>query len=149
VARLVVCTYTQKKALVLGKINCMKFISYIMNIILGILWGRRSQWQRGLRCRSAVARLLRSWVRIPPAAWMFVCCEYCVLSEFSATGRSPVQRSATECGVSVCDRESSRMRRPWPTLGCNTIEKKLAQKGSTNHEHISQPNKSEVHTSII
>jgi hypothetical protein len=25
-------------------------------------------------------RLLRSWIRIPPGAWMFVCCEWCVLS---------------------------------------------------------------------
>ena len=40
----------------------------------------RSQWPRGLRRRSAAARLLRSWVRIPPGAWMFVCCECCVLS---------------------------------------------------------------------
>ena len=40
----------------------------------------RSQWPRGLKRRSAVARLLRSWVRIPPGAWMFVCCECCVLS---------------------------------------------------------------------
>ena len=35
---------------------------------------------RGLRRRSAAARRLRSWVRIPPGAWMFVCCEFCVLS---------------------------------------------------------------------
>ena len=40
----------------------------------------RSQWPRGLRRRSAAARLLRSWVRIPPGAWMFVCCECCLLS---------------------------------------------------------------------
>ena len=40
----------------------------------------RSQWPCGLRRRSSVARLLRSWVRIPPGAWMFVCCECCVLS---------------------------------------------------------------------
>ena len=32
----------------------------------------RSQWPRGLRRRSSAARLLRSWVRIPPRAWMFV-----------------------------------------------------------------------------
>ena len=38
------------------------------------------QWPRGLRRRSAAARLLRSWVRIPPGTWMFVCCECCVLS---------------------------------------------------------------------
>ena len=40
----------------------------------------RSQWPRGLRRWSAAARLLRSWVQIPPGAWMFVCCECCVLS---------------------------------------------------------------------
>ena len=40
----------------------------------------RSQWPHGLRHRSAAARLLWSWVRIPPGAWMFVCCECCVLS---------------------------------------------------------------------
>ena len=34
----------------------------------------QSQWPRGLRCRSAAARLLRLWVRIPPGA----CCECCV-----------------------------------------------------------------------
>ena len=40
----------------------------------------RSQWPRGPRRRSAAARLLRLWVRIKPGAWMFVCCECCVLS---------------------------------------------------------------------
>ena len=34
----------------------------------------RSQWPRGLRRRSTAARLLRSWVRFPPGAWMSVCC---------------------------------------------------------------------------
>jgi hypothetical protein len=40
----------------------------------------RSQWPRGLRRGSAAARLLGLWVRIPPRAWMSVCCECCVLS---------------------------------------------------------------------
>ena len=40
----------------------------------------RSQWPCGLRRRSTAACLLRSWVRIPPRAWMFVCCDCCVLS---------------------------------------------------------------------
>jgi hypothetical protein len=35
---------------------------------------------RSLRRRSTAARLLRSWVRIPPGAWMSVCCECCLLS---------------------------------------------------------------------
>ena len=57
-----------------------------------------SQWPRGLRRRSTAARLLRSWVRIPPRAWMFVCCQV----EVSATSWSFVQRSPTDCGVSLC-----------------------------------------------
>ena len=40
----------------------------------------RSQWPRGLRRRSAAARLLGLWVRIPPGAWMFVCYDCRVLS---------------------------------------------------------------------
>jgi hypothetical protein len=40
-------------------------------------------------------------------------------------GRSLVQRSPTECGVSECDREASIMRRPWPIGGrCATGGKK-------------------------
>ena len=31
--------------------------------------------------RSTAARLLRSWVQIPPEAWISVCCECCVLSD--------------------------------------------------------------------
>ena len=67
---------------------------------------RPSQWPRGLRRGSAAARLLGLWVRIPREAWMFVsvvCCQV----EVSASGRSLVQRSPTECGVSVCDDKSS------------------------------------------
>jgi len=37
--------------------------------------------------------------------------------EIFAPGWSRVLRSATKCGVSECDRESSIMRRPWPTGG--------------------------------
>ena len=60
----------------------------------------RSQWLRGLKRRSAAARLLRLWVRIPPGAWVFVCFE--VLCVVTATGRSLVQRSPTDCGASLC-----------------------------------------------
>ena len=45
-----------------------------------LLISRRSQWPRGLRRRSTAARLLGLWVRIPPGAWMSVCCECFVLS---------------------------------------------------------------------
>jgi hypothetical protein len=43
-----------------------------------------------------------------------VCCQI----EVSATGRSLIQRSPTDCGVMFCDRETSKMRRPRPALGC-------------------------------
>ena len=70
------------------------------------------QWPQGLRRGPAASRLLGLWVQIPPGAWMSVSCECCVLSEVSVTSWWLVQRSPTECGVSVCDRESSIMRRP-------------------------------------
>ena len=35
---------------------------------------------RSLRHGCAAASLLGLWVRIPPGAWMPVCCEYCILS---------------------------------------------------------------------
>ena len=45
----------------------------------------RSQWPRGQRLRSAAARLLRLWVRIPPGAWMSVVNVVCCQVEVSAT----------------------------------------------------------------
>jgi hypothetical protein len=67
---------------------------------LGTRWRCRSQWPRGLRRRYAVERLLESWVRTPPRAWMSVSCEcLCCQVEVSVTGRSLVPRSPTDCGV--------------------------------------------------
>ena len=79
----------------------------------------RSQWPRGLRRRSVAACLLRSWVRIPPEAWMFVCCKCCVLSGRGLCDElitRPEESYRLWCVV-VCDLETSRMRRPWPALG--------------------------------
>jgi hypothetical protein len=45
--------------------------------------------------------------------------------EISATGRSLVQRSLTECGVSQCNREASIIR-PWPTRGLSNHEKNIS-----------------------
>ena len=78
-----------------------------------------SQWPRGLRHRSAAAHLLRSWVRIPPGAWMFVCCECYVLSGRGLCDKlitRPEESYRLWCVV-VCDLENSRMRKPWPELG--------------------------------
>ena len=74
----------------------------------------RSQWLRSLRRRSAAARLVRLWVRIPPGAWMFVCCECCVLSGRGLCDElitRPEESYRLWC-VIVCDLETSRMRRP-------------------------------------
>ena len=49
---------------------------------------------------------------------------YCQV-EVSASDRSPVQRSPTECGASECDRKASTMRRPWPTGGLLRQKKKV------------------------
>jgi hypothetical protein len=48
-----------------------------------------------------------------------VCCQV----EVSAPGRSLVQRTPTKCGVSECDLEISKMRRPGPTRDCRAMEK--------------------------
>ena len=40
----------------------------------------RSRWPRGLRRVSAATRFLGLLVRIPPRAWMSVCCECCMFS---------------------------------------------------------------------
>ena len=89
-----------------------------------ISYGCWSQWPRGLRLRSAAARLLRSWVRIPPGAWMFVCCECCVLSGRGLCDElitRPEESYRLWCVV-VCDLETSRMRRPWPALSRSATE---------------------------
>ena len=65
--------------------------------------------------RPQAAHLLRSWVRIPPGAWIFVCCECRVLS-----GRGLCDELITRpeeayrlCCVVVCDLETSRMGAPY------------------------------------
>ena len=80
----------------------------------------RSQWPRGLRHRSAAARVLRMWVQIVPKALMSVCCECCVLS-----GRGLCVELITHSEesyrlwcVDECDLETSWIGRPWPTGGC-------------------------------
>jgi hypothetical protein len=74
------------------------------------------QWPRGLKRRSAAARLLRVWVRIPPRAWMPVCWDCRVLSGGGLCDEiitRPEESYRMWCVV-VCDLETSWMRRPWP-----------------------------------
>ena len=95
------------------------YVNRIMLFYSSIYLASRSQWPRGLRRRSSAALLLRLWVRIPPGAWMFVCCECCVLS-----GRGLYDGLITRPGESyrlsrvvVCDQETSKTRRLKPATG--------------------------------
>jgi len=51
------------------------FKDYFTVLILVIC---RSRWPRGLRRRPATARKVGLLVRIPPAPWIFVSCEFCL-----------------------------------------------------------------------
>ena len=65
--------------------------------------------------RPQAARLLRSWVRIPPGAWIFVCCECRVLSVGGLCDElitRPEESYRLSCVV-VCDLETSRMGAPY------------------------------------
>ena len=76
--------------------------------------------------RPQAARLLRSWVRIPPGAWIF----FLLCHVLSGRGlcdeliTRPEESYRVRC-VAVCDLETSRMRRPWPALGRSATEKKI------------------------
>jgi hypothetical protein len=86
----------------------------------------RSRWPRGLRRVSVAGRLLGLRVRIPPAGWWgggwgvnFLYCQV----EVSATSRSLVQGSRTECDVYEFDLGTSTTRRPWPTKAVSHEQK--------------------------
>ena len=92
----------------------------------------RSQWPRGLRRRSAAARLLRLWVRIPPGhgclSGVSVVLSGRVLCDELIT--RPEESYRLWCVV-VCDLETSGTRRPWPALGRSATEKKKIIDGRT------------------
>ena len=78
--------------------------------------------------------MLRSWVRIPRGAWMFVCCECCVLSGrcFCKGLITRPEESYRLWYIVVCDQETSKTRRLkacyWalkntPAMGCNARRK--------------------------
>ena len=61
------------------------------------------------------AHLLRSWVRIPRGAWIFVCCECRVLSGTGLCDQLITRREESYrlCCVVVCDLETSRIGAPY------------------------------------
>jgi hypothetical protein len=50
------------------------YYHYWWSIAISVSISRPVPVTAHLRHRSTAARLLRSWVRIPPGAWMYVCC---------------------------------------------------------------------------
>jgi hypothetical protein len=75
--------------------------------------------QAAARCASATARLLRLWVRIPLRAWMFVCCECCVLSGRGLCDEliTRPEESYRLWRVVVFDQETSNTKRLKPATG--------------------------------
>ena len=65
-------------------------------------------------CVGPAARLLRSWIRIPPRAWIFVCCGCRVLSSRGLCDEliTRPEESYRLCCVVVCDLETSRIGVP-------------------------------------
>jgi hypothetical protein len=79
----------------------------------------RSRWSRCLRRGSAAASLLGLPFRISPGAWRFVSCDCRLLSERGLWDEliiRPEEFYRLQCVV-VCDLETSRMRRQWPSRG--------------------------------
>jgi len=111
-------------------IHYLKLLSSSFVFKCRTIKGSRSQWPRGLRHRSAAARLLRSWARIPPGACMFVC-QCCVLSGRGLCDEliTRTEESYRLWRVVECDLETSWMRRPWPAgRGCCAKRKKEKKK---------------------
>jgi hypothetical protein len=72
------------------------------------------------------AGLLGLRVRMPPGAWMSVCCECCLFSSRGlCVGLITCQQELYRViyGVSACDCEALTVRRPWPIRGCRAMEK--------------------------
>ena len=98
--------------------ECINLVRKIMfGVIISTVCEGRFQEPLGLRRRSAIVRLLRLWVRIPPEKWMFVCCECCVLSGRGLCDElinRPEESHRLWCVV-VCNLTTSWTRSPWPT----------------------------------
>jgi hypothetical protein len=100
----------------------------------------RSYWPRGLRRRFPAPRLLRSWVRIPPEAWMFVCCECYVLSGRGLCDElitRPEESYRLRCVV-VCDLESLKNEQAMTRVGSQRHNRKnsVVYKLSSPHRQL-------------
>ena len=95
---------------------------YTHPIVCGLFYsGMKTSDYPGLTRKSAATRLLGLRIRIPPGAWKSVTCECCVLSS----------RDLCECGVSVFDRENSKMGGLGPSTAVAPQKKKNENQDSS------------------
>jgi hypothetical protein len=119
--------FTAAIIIILKYIYTILYLSCFYILFYCILLKCRSQWPPSLRRKSAAARLLRSWVRIPTGAWMFVCFECCVLS-----GRGlchelitrPEESYRLWC-VIVCDTENLKNEETMTRVGSQRQRKNM------------------------
>jgi hypothetical protein len=80
---------------------------------------------KALVCGRSPAKIVGS---NPTEAWMFVCCDCCVLSGRGLCDGliTPPEKSHRLWCVVVCDLETAWMRRPWSTEGCRAKKKDLS-----------------------
>jgi hypothetical protein len=102
------CTFWNLMGLsrrVMGLLYLISSVSFISLLPLPV---PVAAWS-SLRRTSTVARLLQSWVQIPQGAWMFVCCECCVLSGRNLCDEliTRPEESYRLWRVVVCDQETS------------------------------------------
>ena len=90
-----------KRCLLCYHVRGVTFLSTLLLFVYRPQCRRQSQWPSGLRRVSAADRVLGLRVRIPPGSWMCVVIVVCCQVEVSATGRFLVQRSPTDCDVSL------------------------------------------------
>ena len=122
--------------------SCWSF-SYIDVSLIELLSGMnqdcRSQWPCGLRRRCTAARLLRSQVCIPMGAWMFVCCECCVLSGRGLCDElitRPEESYRLWCVV-VCDLENLNNEKAMTRVGSQRhSNKKKIRIGYSNNKEV-------------
>ena len=77
-------------------INCLQFSTVLQKV-------SQSQWPSGLKWGSAAARLLGLRFEFHRGyGYLSLVCVKCCQVEVSVTGRSLVQRTPIDCGVSLC-----------------------------------------------
>jgi hypothetical protein len=87
----------------------------------------RSQWSRGIRRRSATARLLRSWVRIPRGHGCLSVVECCALSGRGLCDEliTRPEESYRLWSVVVCNLENLKNKEAMTRVGSQRHSKKI------------------------